>query len=219
MRGLCLSVACIFMAAVMAMILGGCTEGTGAGNGDTAETTAATETTETTSISGIDSEYYNGTLKKTFRYDEGFQFYGMNDSDGNVILEAIYLTVYPISESRIVALHPGNHKEWVFNDGSMWIFDAEGNTISPGEYRHIYYLTNEDGTRGLGVAEQYIPDGDAGRFFFLVDQDGKKVSKAYDSITDEVFDDNGDFVKGLLMVSDSDGKYYFIDHQGNLIER
>jgi len=46
MRGLCLSVACIFMAAIMAMILGGCTEGTGAaGNGDTAGTTNATETT------------------------------------------------------------------------------------------------------------------------------------------------------------------------------
>jgi len=45
MRGLCLSVACIFMAAVMAVMLGGCTDGAGAGSGDTAGTTSATETT------------------------------------------------------------------------------------------------------------------------------------------------------------------------------
>jgi len=46
MRGLGLSVVCIFMAAVMVMILGGCTEGSGAaGNGDTAGTTTGTATT------------------------------------------------------------------------------------------------------------------------------------------------------------------------------
>ena len=43
MRGLHLSVVCIFMAAVMAVMLGGCTEGTGGiASGDTAGTTAGT---------------------------------------------------------------------------------------------------------------------------------------------------------------------------------
>jgi len=228
MRGLCLSVACIFMAAIMAVMLGGCTEGTGAGgttSGDAAGTTAATTpTTEvkimdidpglTTLTYGIETEYYGGALKLTYRYDDmGFQYYGMLDGNNKIILPPVYTSLYPISEDRICANLMGS----TFSENSSWIFDASGNRISDGKFRSIRFLQKKDGTFGLGIGENYKDDGDAGIGIYLIDNDGNPLEKVDRFSTD--YDDAGnELYTNKHIQIEKDGDIYLIDYDGKRVE-
>lgn len=156
--------------------------------------------------------YDDGRLQKTTCKDKaGFQYYGVLDAEGDTILECKYDLVTVISDNRMVAQEGG--ASW--NDGSAWIFDAQGNAISAGLYVSIWFPQLEDGSYApTGLAEQYKPDGLDGTGFWLVDQDGERVSETVYGTAE--YQGGNAFV--VTLPDDKDEKQFLVDFSGRRIE-
>ncbi len=116
-----------------------------------------------TTAGNVVASYYDGALNKIREERDGVVRYGIADRDGRVILPATYLWIGVLDENRLVAT-AGDASGLEFS--RAWIFDAEGNAVSAGEYNSIeYYRKADDTLTSYGVA--FKDEG-----FYLVGRDG-----------------------------------------------
>ncbi|MBR2640140.1 MAG: hypothetical protein IKD39_06190, partial [Oscillospiraceae bacterium] len=102
--------------------------------------------------------------------------YGINDPDGNVILEPVYLRVEMPFKDRIL-VNVGRYYDYVEGElGKQFIVDTSGNMICD-EYDRINFYFDKDGSY-IGIAytnRQNMSYGDISYWF--IDKDGNKLSK------------------------------------------
>ncbi|MCL2077659.1 MAG: WG repeat-containing protein [Oscillospiraceae bacterium] len=137
----------------------------------------------------------------------------IKETSDNLLLNG-FSRVKIISENRLIAHkiteYDSDEDAWMYAEA--WIFDAEGNVISSGEWRDIRFGTNDGGIRDtIGIGIIYIPDREDGYGEFLINQDGEKVtSTRYDYIT----------MAGLynIFVVTLDGERFAVDGNGNRVD-
>lgn len=102
--------------------------------------------------------------------------YGINDPDGNVILEPVYLRVEMPFKDRIL-VNVGRYYDYVEGElGKQFIIDPSGNMICD-EYDRINFYFDKDGSY-IGIAytnRRNMSYGDISYWF--IDKDGNKLSK------------------------------------------
>ncbi len=102
--------------------------------------------------------------------------YGINDPDGNVILEPVYLRVTMPFKDRIL-VNVGRYYDYVEGElGKQFIVDTSGNMICD-EYDRINFYFDKDGSY-IGIAytnRRNMSYGDISYWF--IDKDGNKLSK------------------------------------------
>jgi len=220
MRGLCLSVACIFMAAVMAMMLGGCTEGSGAaGNGDTAETTAGTATTtanpETyptvtgTYNSKIFTVRYSGITEiewpndpKSFSpfvnghtgiYPQNGHGYRIIDKTGKIVGNRWYSAYSPFGDNNLAIVATADDG-WIYiNTSGETIGHAEAPPIISEESNVVFYSAYVNDVIQYGLSD-----------------------KSGMHITEPIYRNQGYFFEGLCHVVSTDGTNMLINEVGSV---
>ena len=170
MRGLYLSVACIFMAAVMAVMMGGCTEGTGAGgttSGDAAGTTAGTTvgTTETR-LNENEIKLIFEKLKDEMIFIEGLlfngytHFYDKVNPDKTIPSEPLYLLTTDPQFKSIADIRTFVEKTYTLGclDRQDSFYNRYMNSEHPlfKEYNDELYIRYEG--EGHGFATDYLID-------------------------------------------------------------
>ncbi len=102
--------------------------------------------------------------------------YGINDTDGNIILEPVYLRVTMPFKDRIL-VNVGRYYDYVEGElGRQFIIDPSGNMVCD-EYDRINFYFDKDGSYiGIAYSDQRNMSYGSIRYWFI-DKDGNKISE------------------------------------------
>ena len=157
-----------------------------------------------------------GYIYTHYYYTKFGSYYGLKDSDGNIIFEPVYTAVKVPFEDRFLLGGGGfSPEERVFT-----LTDIEGNKFT--QFKWFNYLILDDGSY-LGIAYSagdeygkkgrcYDENGNMREFgYWFVDKNGKILSPRYD----EIHTENDEY--GYILSSPSD-IITAVDENGNTIE-
>jgi len=139
----------------------------------------------------FDGEYY--TFKKVI---DNIPRYGLLDNEGNLIFDAEWLRIIPISEDRFV-VDKGTDRDMDFQTSG--IIDKNGNVLFNFEATYIEFL------KGIKTGIAYIPEANK---YFLIDVDGNELT---DKDWDDLYYLNKTTIYGL-----KDNMQYHLDLNGNV---
>ena len=158
-----------------------------------------------------------GYIYTHYYYTKFGSYYGLKDSDGNIIFEPVYTAVKVPFEDRFLLGGGGfSPEERVFT-----LTDIEGNKFT--QFKWFHYLILDDGSY-LGIAYSagdeygkegrcYDENGNMREFgYWFVDKNGKILSPRYDEIHTENDDEYG------YVVNSPSDIITAVDENGNTIE-
>lgn len=135
---------------------------------------------------GPTGEYLNGFEITEYYYEEVYMHgRGLNNPDGSVFIEPIFLRIEAPFEDRFMLLY-GTSPQAIECTGTE-IIDLEGNLICD-NYSYVHYYHLDDGSY-IGVAHcmqgEVMCRDENGKLYeegcWLVDKNGNKVSEKYES--------------------------------------
>ena len=158
-----------------------------------------------------------GYIYTHYYYTKFGSYYGLKDSDGNIIFDPVYTAVKVPFEDRFLLGGGGfSPEERVFT-----LTDIEGNKFT--QFKWFHYLILDDGSY-LGIAYSagdeygkegrcYDENGNMREFgYWFVDKNGKILSPRYDEIHTENDDEYG------YVVNSPSDIITAVDENGNTIE-
>ena len=129
-----------------------------------------------------EDSFYHGALVRTAAFRGGWMKYGMTDRSGKTLIACEYDEIFPLSENRIVSRRGA--PQGAMPDDTLQIVDATGQVICPvGEWHMVSFRKDGDICAQTGIGTRCGADNESGVSCWVIDQDGKKLSEEFDSIS------------------------------------
>ncbi|NMP38012.1 MAG: hypothetical protein GX051_07835 [Clostridiales bacterium] len=150
--------------------------------------------------------YFETDFVQTMGLKNGSVRIGITDKNNNIIVPCEYIQAWPLSENRFLAWN--GSIAGIESCDTTAIYDATGKIICPeGKFLSILFRRDANGfAASTGIAYELNDGGKAPELCYLVNQDGKKLTGAYESLN---ANDDGSFTAvkdGKTVTLTADGK-------------